>query len=79
MGKKKSSGKHYVSKGQVPTVSRKTLKAGRREYSGSLAQAQARLTAYSKGQPISDETLLTLGPRNTAETTRYKKLRNGKD
>tara|TARA_Y100000004_G_C8797672_1_gene362012 strand:+ start:427 stop:690 length:264 start_codon:yes stop_codon:yes gene_type:complete len=49
---KKSSGKHYVSKGERPNVTRSVLKALRREYLTSDARLNNQVKAWRRGKNV---------------------------
>ena len=71
---KKSSGGNYTSKGERPIVSRKTLKGVRRDRD-PMQKLTDTMYSYYKGRPISKKTLLKMGPRNSAETGLFHRLR----
>ena len=70
---KKKSGKHYVSKGERPNVTRSLLK--KPGYNDSMERLINVRKAYDAGKPISDKTLLAFGPRNSGEQARYQGLK----
>lgn len=47
---KKSSGKHYVSKGERPNVKRETVVGTRRDNANVLSREVRKLEAWSKGK-----------------------------
>ena len=49
---KKSSGKHYVSKGERPNVTRSVLNALRREYLTSDARLNNQVKAWRSGKNV---------------------------
>ena len=49
---KKSSGKHYVSKGERPNVTRSVLNAIRREYLQSDARPNNQIKAWRRGKNV---------------------------
>jgi len=49
---KKSSGKHYVSKGERPNVTRSVLNALRREYLTSDARLNNQVKAWRRGKNV---------------------------
>lgn len=52
MAGKKSSGKHYVSKGERPNVTRSVLNALRREYRTSDARLNNQVKAWRRGKNV---------------------------
>ena len=52
MAGKKSSGKHYVSKGERPNVTRSVLNALRREYLTSDARLNNQVKAWRSGKNV---------------------------
>ena len=52
MAGKKSSGKHYVSKGERPNVTRSVLNALRREYLQSDARINNQTKAWRRGKNV---------------------------
>lgn len=52
MAGKKSSGKHYVSKGERPNVTRSVLNALRREYLTSDARLNNQVKAWRRGKNV---------------------------
>ncbi len=52
MAGKKSSGKHYVSKGERPNVTRSVLNAIRREYKQSDLRLNNQVKAWRKGKNV---------------------------
>ena len=52
MAGKKSSGKHYVSKGERPNVTRSVLNAIRREYLKSDARLNNQIKAWRAGKNV---------------------------
>ena len=52
MAGKKSSGKHYVSKGERPNVTRSVLNAIRREYLQSDARPNNQVKAWRRGKNV---------------------------
>lgn len=74
MGKKKS-GTTYTSKGERPTVTKQFRGNGIPNYKQSFERLQNVQDAYNKGKPISNDTLLKYGPRNSSETAKYNELR----
>jgi len=52
MAGKRSSGKHYVSKGERPNVTRSVLNALRREYLTSDARLNNQVKAWRRGKNV---------------------------
>ena len=52
MAGKRSSGKHYVSKGERPNVTRSVLNALRREYRTSDARLNNQVKAWRRGKNV---------------------------
>lgn len=63
---KKSSGKHYQSKGQRPNVSTKILNQLASQYSGSIDQLVNKIKAWKLGKNVT----ITIPNPNTAETNK---------
>lgn len=67
MGKgKKASGKHYTSKGQVPTVNKKILNSIRSDYIGSQERIVNQMRALHKGKDV----VFTIPNPNKEETNK---------
>lgn len=67
MGKgKKASGKHYTSKGQVPTVNKKVKNAIRSEYLQSQDRLINQMRALHKGKDV----VMTIENPNKTETNK---------
>jgi len=75
---KKKSGNSYTSKGERPNVAKRFRGNGIEDYGNSFARRANQLKAYNEGKPISNEILLMMGPRNSAETGRFHDLRKAK-
>ena len=67
MGKgKKASGKHYTSKGQVPTVNKKVLNSIRSDYLKSDMRIVNQMRALHKGKDV----VMTIENPNKTETNK---------
>lgn len=63
---KKSSGKHYTSKGERDSVARKWVKIGQKQYTGSVAELNNKIKAHNKLKNV----MLTIPNPNTNETNK---------
>lgn len=61
---KKASGKHYVSKGQRPNVSKDARKAMAADRNADLiARRMNQLKAWKKGKKVNDPELMAMNPK----------------